>query len=172
MINNDLKKIKAIFFDVDGVLSQSTISLDIDGQPRRSVNIKDGYALQLAVKRGLIIAIITGAKVEEIAIRYQNLGIKEIYLGCKIKVEIFNNLMAKYQLNPEEVIYMGDDIPDYEIMKSVGFPCCPEDAVPEIKEISKFISKHKGGCGCAREIIEQVLKSQNLWLMDNIAFGW
>ncbi len=172
MIDYDLKKIKAIVFDVDGVLSCEKISLGSDGQPRRSVNIKDGYALQLAIKRGLVVAIITGASVKELEIRYRNLGINEIFLGCRVKLEVFRNLLKKYCLQPEEVAYMGDDIPDYEIMKESGLPCCPADAATEIKGISKYVSSRKGGEGCARDLIEQILKAQDLWIMDNVAFGW
>lgn len=172
MIDYDLKKIKALFFDVDGVLSMQTIPLGEDGQPRRTVNIKDGYALQLAVKKGLHIAIITGAKTQEIEKRYHNLGVKDVFLSCKVKLDVYQKLMEHYHLLPEEVMYMGDDIPDYEIMKSVGLPCCPADAAVEIKEISQYISPYKGGEGCARDLIEQILKAKNMWIMDRTAFGW
>ena len=172
MINYDLKKIKAVFFDIDGVLSKETISLGADGQPRRTVNIKDGYALQLAIKRGLKIAVITGAKVEELGIRYHGLGIDDVFLGCKVKIEVYRSLMQKYRLTHEEVAYMGDDIPDYEVMRLVGLPCCPADAAVEIKEISKYVSPRRGGEGCGRDVIEQVLRAQGLWVLDDIAFGW
>ena len=172
MIDYDLKKIKALFFDVDGVLSLQTISLGEDGQPKRTVNIKDGYALQLAVKKGLHIAIITGAKTQEIEKRYHNLGVKDVFLSCRVKLDVYQKLMEHYHLLPEEVMYMGDDIPDYEVMKCVGLPCCPADAAVEIKEISQYISPCKGGEGCARDIIEQILKAKNMWIMDKTAFGW
>ncbi len=172
MINYNLKTIKALIFDVDGVLSKSTVSLGADGQPRRSVNIKDGYALQLAVKRGLLLAIITGAKVKEIELRYKNLGLKEIHIGCNVKLGVFRDLVSRYNLKPEEIAYMGDDIPDYEVMKEVGLPCCPSDAATEIKEISKYVSVCKGGEGCVRDLVEQVLKSQGAWMSDNTTFGW
>ena len=172
MIDYDLKKIKALFFDVDGVLSLQTISLGEDGQPRRTVNIKDGYALQLAVKRGLHIAIITGAKTEEIKKRYNNLGINDVFLSCEVKMDVFQELLKRYGLLAEEVMYMGDDIPDYEIMKAVGLPCCPADAAVEIKEISRYISPYRGGEGCGRDVIEQILRAKELWVMDKTAFGW
>ena len=172
MINYDLKKIKALIFDVDGVLSKNSISLGADGQPQRSVNIKDGYALQLAVKRGFKLAIITGAKVEEIAIRYRNLGISDIHLACSVKLKFFEDFLKKYNLQADEVMYMGDDIPDYEIMQRCGLPCCPADAAEDIKQISLYISQKMGGEGCARDVIEQILKAQGLWVMDNTAFGW
>ena len=136
MINYDLKKIRALLFDIDGVLSAETISQGPDGEPVRTVNIKDGYALRLAQMNGLHIAIITGARPEAIRRRYEFLGIEDIFLSCSVKIETYEQLKAKYDLKDEEVLYMGDDIPDYEIMQRVGCPVCPADAAPEIKNIS------------------------------------
>ena len=172
MINYDLKKIRAIIFDVDGVLSAETITLAANGDPMRTANIKDGYALQLAVKKGLIVAIITGGKTEAIRVRYEGLGLKDVFLGCSIKVKEYNHLMEKYNLRPEEVMYMGDDIPDYEVMRLCGCPVCPADAAPEIKAISTYISHRNGGYGCGRDVIEQVMKAQGKWMDGNEAFGW
>ena len=172
MINFDLKKIKAVFFDIDGVLSRQTITLHPDGDPLRTVNIKDGYALQYAVKCGVVIAIITGAKTESIRLRYERLGIKDVILGADVKIHIYNQLKEKYQLDDSEIIYVGDDIPDYEIMKECALPCCPADAAPEIKAISKYISDINGGDGVARDILEQLLKAQGKWMHDSTAFGW
>ncbi|MDY3266508.1 MAG: HAD-IIIA family hydrolase [Phocaeicola sp.] len=172
MINYDLKKIKAIFFDVDGVLSSETIPMDSSGEPMRTLNIKDGYAIQFAVKCGLHIAIITGGKTEAIRKRYQGLGVKDIYLGAAVKTREYNELMNKYNLRPEEVLYMGDDIPDYEVLTMVGLPCCPADAAPEIKNICKYISHKEGGKGCGRDVIEQVLRAQGKWMSHEEAFGW
>lgn len=172
MINYDLSKIRAIIFDVDGVLSRETILLHPSGEPMRTVNIKDGYAMQLAVKKGLVLAVITGAKTEAVRVRYEGLGLKEVIQGASVKINHYNELLAKYNLRDDEVIYMGDDIPDYEIMQRCGLPCCPADADPEIKAISKYISNRNGGEGCARDVIEQVLRAQNLWLSDKHAFGW
>ncbi len=172
MINYDLTKIRAIIFDVDGVLSAETITLAANGDPMRTANIKDGYALQLAIKKGLIVAIITGGKTEAIRVRYEGLGLKDVFLGASIKVKEYERLMGKYGLQPEEVMYMGDDIPDYEVMKLCGCPVCPADAAPEIKNISTYISSHKGGYGCGRDVIEQVLKAQGKWMDDQHAFGW
>ncbi len=172
MIPYDLKKIKAIIFDVDGVLSCETITMNAAGEPLRTVNIKDGYALQLAVKMGLKIAIISGARVESIRVRYEGLGIKDIFIGASVKIEIYNDLMQRYGLTDEEVIFVGDDIPDFEIMNRCGCPCCPADAATEIREISTYISPVKGGYGVGRDIIEQVLKAQGHWLVDKRAFGW
>lgn len=172
MINYDLRKIKAIVFDVDGVLSAETITLHPSGEPMRTVNIKDGYALQLAVKMGLHIAIITGGKVEAVRLRYEGLGIPDVHLGCAVKIKTYEDFLAKYGLTDEEILYMGDDIPDYEIMKRCGCPCCPKDAAPEIQAISTYISPRDGGYGCGRDVVEQVLRAQEKWMSDAKAFGW
>ena len=172
MINYDLTKIRALLFDIDGVLSAETISQGPDGEPVRTVNIKDGYALRLAQMSGLHIAIITGARPEAIRRRYELLGIEDIFLSCSVKIETYEQLKAKYDLKDEEVLYMGDDIPDYEIMQRVGCPVCPADAAPEIKNISVYISHLKGGYGCGRDVVEQVLKAQGKWMSDRKAFGW
>lgn len=172
MINYDLKKIKALVFDVDGVLSSEVISLHPNGEPMRSVNIKDGYALQLAVKMGLHVAIITGGCAESVRRRYEGLGIKDIYMAAAVKTKEYLHLLEKYRLQPEEVLYMGDDIPDYDVMRMCGLPCCPADAAPEIKAISLYISHRNGGFGCGRDVIEQVLKAQGKWMSHEDAFGW
>jgi len=172
MINADLKQIKAVIFDVDGVLSKSTISLGSDGEPQRTVNIKDGYAMQFAVKCGIHLAILSGAKTESLRWRYERLGIKDVFLGADVKIKFYDDFKKKYNLKDENIIFVGDDIPDFQIMKICGLPCCPADAVPEIKAISKYISFVKGGEGVARDILEQILKAQNLWMKDHSAFGW
>lgn len=172
MINYDLSKIKAIIFDVDGVLSTETITLAPDGLPMRTVNIKDGYAIQLAVKHGLRIAIITGANVDSIRVRYEGLGVEDIYLGCSVKINTYKIFLEKYGLKEEEVMYMGDDIPDLEVMRCVGCPVCPHDAAWEIQEASIYVSHRTGGNGCGRDVIEQVLRAQGKWVMDEKAFGW
>jgi 3-deoxy-D-manno-octulosonate 8-phosphate phosphatase (KDO 8-P phosphatase) len=172
MINYDLKKIKAIVFDVDGVLSCSTITLNTVGEPLRTVNIKDGYAIQLAQKMGLRIVILTGGNTEAVRMRYERLGVEDIYMKCAVKIRTYDDFLDKYGLTDEEVIYMGDDVPDYEIMRRVGCPVCPADACTDIKEISLYVSDRKGGEGCARDVIEQVLRAQGKWLADAKAFGW
>ena len=172
MINYDLKEIKAIIFDIDGVLSSETITLSSEGEPLRTVNIKDGYAMQLAMKLGLRIAIMTGAKVTSIRKRYEGLGVEDIYIGCSVKIETYETFLHKYGLTDKEIMYMGDDIPDLEIMRRVGCPVCPKDACPEIKEVSIYVSDRIGGHGCGRDIIEQVLRAQGKWIMDKKAFGW
>ncbi len=171
-INYDLRQIKGFVFDVDGVLSPSTIPIGEDGNPTRQANIKDGYALQLACKLGYHIAIITGAKSEAIKRRYEALGIPHVYIGAEVKIGIFNDWLKEVGLTADEVIYVGDDIPDYEIMQVVGLPCCPHDAAVEIQAISKYISPITGGYGCVRDIVEQVLRAQDNWMKDRKAFGW
>ena len=172
MINYNLKKIKAIVFDVDGVLSAETITMAATGEPLRTVNIKDGYAIQLAQKKGLRIAILTGGNTSAIRTRYENLGVQDIYMKCSVKITTFEEFLEKYQLSADEVIYVGDDIPDYEVMKRCGCPCCPADACSDIKAISLYVSDRKGGYGCGRDIVEQVLRAQGKWLSDAKAFGW
>lgn len=172
MINYDLTKIRAIIFDVDGVLSAETIPLHPNGEPMRTVNIKDGYAIQLAVKLGLRIVILTGGTTESVRLRYERLGVEDVYMRCSVKINTYNEFLAKYNIADEEVMYMGDDIPDYEIMKRVGCPICPADACPEIKQLSLYVSDKAGGYGCGRDVIEQVLRAQNKWLQNGTAFGW
>lgn len=172
MINYDLQKIRAIVFDLDGVLSKSTISLEVDGTPLRTVNIKDGYAIQLAIKMGLNIAILSGCTIEAVRKRYEGLGMKDIYLGASVKIKIYEEFLAKHQLKEDEVMFMGDDIPDLEIMRRVGCPVCPKDACSEVKEVSVYVSDKEGGYGCGRDVIEQTLKAQGKWLQDERAFGW
>lgn len=172
MINYNLKKIKALAFDVDGVLSAETIYLHPNGEPMRTVNIKDGYAIQLAVKCGLQVAIITGGNTAAVRKRYEGLGVKDVYLGAAVKTNEYARWKEKYGLRDEEILYMGDDIPDYEVLKLCGLPCCPADAAPEIKEVATYISHCKGGYGCGRDVIEQVLKAQGKWMSHARAFGW
>ncbi|AEA21692.1 KdsC family phosphatase [Prevotella denticola] len=172
MINYDLQKIKAVVFDVDGVLSASTIQMDGKGEPVRTINIKDGYAIQLAVKHGIRLAIMTGGHNENIRFRYEYLGVKDVYINCSMKIRTWEELLSKYDLHEEEIIYVGDDIPDYEVMKRAGCPCCPKDACMEIKEISTYVSDYEGGHGVARDILEQVLKAQGKWVLNEKAFGW
>ena len=172
MINYDLTSVKAIIFDVDGVLSLSTIQMSPAGLPVRTVNIKDGYAIQLAIKMGMKIAIISGGTDPSIEERYRKLGMTDIFMSCSTKIQVLNQYLADNHLFADEVIYVGDDIPDYEIMKVVGCPCCPADACSDIKEISTYVSPYEGGKGCARDIIEQILRAKGLWLSSAKAFGW
>lgn len=167
----ELGRVKAFVFDIDGVLSTQTIAMNSFGVPTRTVNFRDGYALQLAVKKGYIVGVISGSNSKEYIKRMKNLGIKDVHLNSRSKMEHFNLFLKKYSLDRKDVLYMGDDIPDYEVMKNTGIPVCPSDADSEIKQISMYISDRKGGEGCVRDIIEQVMRLHNKW-MDNEAFNW
>jgi 3-deoxy-D-manno-octulosonate 8-phosphate phosphatase (KDO 8-P phosphatase) len=166
-----LQNVKAFIFDIDGVLSTQTIALSVFGVPLRSVNLRDGYAIQLAVKKGYNVGIISGANSKEYIKRLKTLGVTDICLNSRIKKEKLRELVTKWGLDFSEIVYMGDDIPDFEVMKIVGVPVCPFDADSEIKQIASYISDKKGGEGCVRDIIEQVLRLHNNW-MDYEAFSW
>ena len=171
MINYDLNKIKAIVFDVDGVLSCQTITLSPAGEPLRTVNIKDGYAIQLAQKSDLRIVILTGGKSEAIRLRYAGLGVEDIYMGCDVKIKTYREFLEKYQLTNEEIIYVGDDIPDYEVMRECGCPCCPADACSDIKEISTYVVEMSWNrCFVHREngCLEQRLSDGNSSINRNV----
>lgn len=172
MIDYDLKKIKAILFDVDGVLSAETILLSSEGEPLRTVNIKDGYAIQFACKVGLRIGIITGGNTAAVRKRYEGLGVKDICMGAGVKITAYEELLQRYGLKDEEVMFVGDDIPDLQVMRRVGCACCPKDACNDIKSVSTYISDRIGGHGVGRDVIEQVLRAQGKWLSDEAAFGW
>ncbi len=164
-----LTKINTFIFDVDGVLTNGQVIIQESGEQTRIMNIKDGFALQLAVKLGYKVVIISGGKSEAVRKRLQGLGIHDVYLAAADKADVFDEVKITYQLKNEEIAYMGDDIPDFPVMKEVGLPCCPKDAATEILEISKYISDKKGGEGCGRDLIEKVLRAQNKWFdADNI----
>ena len=171
-INYDLGRIKGLAFDVDGVLSADTIPLHPGGEPCRTVNIKDGYAIQLAVRKGFEVAIITGGRTEAVRQRFEGLGVQHIYMGASVKIVSFEEWLLATGLQADEILYMGDDIPDYEVMQIAGLPACPADAAPEIKQIARYISPFGGGQGCGRDIIEQILRAQGKWMSDKTAFGW
>ena len=158
-----MPQIDTFIFDVDGVLTNGIVSVHSNGDLVRQMSIKDGYALKTAVDAGYRVCIISGGSSEGVRLRLQGLGITDIYLGAHDKIQQYNELLEKYNLNPENVLYMGDDVPDYPVMELVGFACAPQDAAPEIKEISKYISPKKGGDGCARDVIEQIMRVQGKW---------
>ncbi len=158
-----LTNITTFIFDVDGVLTDGTITVTTDGELLRTMNVKDGFALKTAIDAGFNICIISGGSNEGVRKRLIGLGIKNIYLGIHDKVKQLNAYLSLNTINATEVLYMGDDIPDYPVMKLVGLPCCPQDAVPEIKAISKYVSHKNGGKGAVRDVIEQVLKVKGKW---------
>ncbi len=166
-----LKHINTFIFDYDGVLTDGTVYPSADGEMMRTANVKDGYALQLAVKKGYNVAIISGGKSTSMTKRLEALNIKDVYLGVDNKKEVFHRYLKENNLSTEQVLYMGDDIPDFQIMQEVGVATCPEDAVEEIKSISDYISHKEGGKGAVRDIIQQVMKVQGKW-MDGEAFHW
>ena len=155
-----MNDITTFIFDVDGVLTDSSVFVTNEGEILRTMNIRDGYAMKAAVESGYNVCIISGGSNEGVRIRLRNLGITDIHLGIPNKVETFDEYTGVYNINPEHVLYMGDDIPDYHVMKLVGLPACPQDASPEIKAISRYISHKNGGKGAARDVIEQVMKAQ------------
>jgi len=167
----ELGRVKGFVFDVDGVLSPSKVILHPGHEMMRTMNIKDGYALQYAVRKGYPIAIITGGNSDAVGQRFTNLGLKDIYLRSRNKMEDLSDFLSKKGLEKENILYMGDDLPDYLVMKEVGFPTCPSDAVEEVKAISMYISDKAGGEGCVRDVIEQVLRLQGRW-MEPDAFSW
>lgn len=171
-IDYDLKKIRAFALDVDGVLSPSTIPMSAEGEPMRMVNIKDGYAIQLAAKYGYNIAIITGGKGDGLRKRYEALGVKDIFMGCAKKLPVLEAWMAENDIEPEAVAYMGDDIPDLQALRHVGLPVAPYDACAEVRLTARYISPFSGGYGCVRDLIEQVMKAKGEWMSDAKAFGW
>lgn len=161
-----LSQIKTFIFDVDGVLTDGSLQISTNGDLLRTMNIKDGFAMKHAMQQGLTVCVISGGYNEGVRHRLKGLGITDIYLGCPDKVEQMEEFFDIYDIKPEEVLYMGDDLPDYYAMQKVGLPCCPQDAAAEIKEISRYVSHKKGGKGCVREVIEQVMKVQGKWLQD------
>jgi len=161
-----LSNVKTFVFDYDGVMTNGNLLLQMDGQPLRFANVKDGFVLQLAVKLGYRVVVISGGFSKSVETRFEALGIKDVHLGIRDKLIVFDEFILKNGIDPETIVYMGDDIPDYKVMKKVGVPVCPADAAEEIKEISVYISDKRGGEGCVRDIIEQVLKVQGNWMSD------
>jgi 3-deoxy-D-manno-octulosonate 8-phosphate phosphatase (KDO 8-P phosphatase) len=159
-----MNNITTFILDVDGVLTDGTIHVTQTGEMLRHMHIRDGYAMKAAVENGYTVCIISGGSNEGVRVRLRNLGITDIHLGVPNKVETFNEFIELYNIKPEQVLYMGDDIPDFHVMKLVGLPTCPQNAVPEIKTISKYISHINGGKGCVRDVIEQVMKVQGKWM--------
>ncbi|MBT8259679.1 MAG: HAD-IIIA family hydrolase [Flavobacteriaceae bacterium] len=161
-----LNDISTFILDVDGVLTNGDIIVTTEGEQYRTMNTKDGYAITSALKAGYNICIISGGSNEGVKKRLEKLGVKDVFLGTHEKVSFLKEYMAKNNLSPDELIYVGDDLPDYNVMQMVALPCCPQDAVPEIKAISKYISHKNGGRGVVRDVIEQVMKAQGKWMKN------
>ncbi len=158
-----MNDITTFVFDVDGVLTDGSVNISATGEMLRKMNIRDGYAMKAAIESGYNVCIISGGSNEGVRIRLKNLGITDIHLGSPDKVETFKEYCELYSISTENVLYMGDDIPDFHVMKLVGLPTCPQDAAPEIKSISNYISHFNGGKGAVRDVIEQVMKVQGKW---------
>ena len=166
-----LKHINTFIFDYDGVLTDGSVITTNEGDAHRVSNVKDGYALQLAVKKGYRVAVISGAKSQSMMHRLKALQITDIFLGIEKKQDTYRAYLEKNNIKSEQVLYMGDDIPDYEVMLEAGVPTCPADAAEEIKSVARYISHFSGGKGCVRDVIEQVLKIQGKWMNDD-AYHW
>lgn len=166
-----LRNINTFVFDVDGVFTDNIVLLMPDGEQVRNANVRDGYAVQLAVKKGLNIAIISGGKSEGVVKRFAHLGVKDVYMGSANKSQAFAEVLKKYNITDKDVCYMGDDIPDLRVMRHVGLATCPADAAPEVKAVAHYISPYNGGKGCVRDLLEQALKIKGLW-MDEDALSW
>lgn len=167
MFLEQLKHITTFIFDIDGVLTNGEIIASDSGEFLRTFNIKDGYALQLAVKKGYHVCIISGGRGEAMQKRFEGLGINNVFLGVSDKVAVYQDYVKQYGLERKQVLYMGDDIPDLKVMQLVGLPTCPADAVPEIKAISDYISPYAGGKTAVRDVIEKVLKVQKKWFDES-----
>ena len=166
-----LRHINTFIIDYDGVLTDGSVITTNEGEAYRISNVKDGYALQLARKKGYKVAVISGAKSESMMHRMKSLQLTDVFLGIEKKQETYRNYLKTNNLKPEQVLYMGDDIPDYEVMQEAGVSACPADAAEEIKSVAKYISHFNGGKGCVRDVIEQVLKVQGKWMNDD-AYHW
>ncbi|MFC3196773.1 KdsC family phosphatase [Parapedobacter deserti] len=167
MLFDKFKQVKAFVFDVDGVLSNGEILLTEKGEQLRSFNIKDGYAMQLAVKKDYPMAIITGGSSIGIRRRMEGLGISDVFTGVDDKTAVFSAWLSLRGLSPCDILYMGDDMPDFANMKTAGLAACPADAVPEIKAVAHYISSFNGGMGAARDVIEKVMKLHGAWVHNN-----
>lgn len=166
-ILSKLKMVKTFAFDMDGVLTDGSIIVNNENDWLRKMNIRDGYALQLAAKSGYRVVVISGSNSSYVNARLKFLGVEDVFMSVKNKEEFLKKYIAEKDIDMNELLYMGDDIPDYYCMKMAGIAACPADAAPEIKEVSSYISPYQGGCGCVRDVIEKVLKLNNHWTLQN-----
>ena len=162
-----LNHITTFIFDVDGVYTNSMLLIDNEGNLLRTMNTKDGYATKVALDKGYNVCVISGGRNKAVKNRLEGLGVKNVYLGAGDKIERYNEYLTANNIQPEQVLYMGDDLPDIPVMNRVALPTCPQDAVAEVKRISKYVSHIQGGKGCVRDVIEQVLKVQGKWPTDD-----
>lgn len=160
----ELLKVKAFVFDIDGVISAATQVLTPEGETVRTSNLKDGFALMYTIRIGYPVCVITGGKTIDVIKRCEKIGIKDLYAGSLKKLPCLIDFLEKNNLHADEVMYMGDDLPDYPVMMAVGVPVCPRDAAQEIKAIAHYISDKDGGQGCVRDVLEQVLRAQGKWI--------
>lgn len=167
MILEKFTTIEALFLDVDGVLTDGSVMVTEQGDQLRSFSIKDGYAIQLAIKKGLQIIIISGGKSLGVKYRLEGLGVKDIFLGVSDKLALMNEIIQKRSLERNQVAFMGDDIPDLACMRVVGLPLCPQDAVDDIKRVAEYVSPYGGGRGCVRDVIEKILRLKMLWSTES-----
>jgi len=166
-----LPQITTLIFDVDGVFTDGIVLVMPNGEFVRRMNSKDSYAVQYAVKKGMRLAVITGGNSLDVKAGLENLGVKDVFLSSHNKEQVYDRYLNEHGLNPEEVLYMGDDIPDFKVMEKSGIATCPADAAEEIKKLSDYVSVKNGGQGCVRDVIEQTLKVQGKWF-DEDALNW
>lgn len=171
-IDYNLQLIKAIVFDIDGVLSPCMVPLSIDGIPQRMVNIRDSYAIQLAVKHGFEIAVVSGGRCEGIKHHLQSMGLQNIFTGVANKLPVLKKWMTLKGLRPEQVAYVGDDVPDLECMRHAGLPVAPADASTDIKNIARYISPIESGRGVARDLLEEILRANDSWIKCDSDTYW
>jgi 3-deoxy-D-manno-octulosonate 8-phosphate phosphatase (KDO 8-P phosphatase) len=167
-----LKHITTFIFDYDGVLTNGNVILTNDGEALRTSNVRDGYAMQYAIKKGYKIAVISGGRSDAIAKRFKTLDVHDVFMSVCDKIEVYDDYLKKNKLKKDEILFMGDDIPDYPLMKRAGVATCPANAAEEIKSVAAYISNINGGDGCVRDVIEQVLKVHCKWFDEQAAFIW
>ena len=155
--------IHTFIFDVDGVLTNNEVLITEKGELLRKMNVRDGMAIKMAIEKGFKIAVITGGRSEGVTKRLEALGIKDIYSGISDKLEAFEEFVTQYELDPLGILYMGDDLPDYPVMRRVGLATCPKNAAPELFPITNYVSPYNGGEGCVRDVIEKVMRLQGNW---------
>ena len=160
------RSIKTFVFDMDGVLTDGSLLISTDTEYLRTMDIKDGYAMHVAANNNYRMVVISGSISKPAIKRLKHVGVKDVFMGVEDKKELLQKYIAEHKLDPEEVLYMGDDIPDYRCMKIVGVSCCPADAAVELKQIVKYISPFNGGHGCVRDVIEKVLKLNGKWELE------